>query len=155
MVANHYRHGGREKARDHFESGMRELLGKLAAGHRPDFPISIFYAYRANEGRDGRESGWSTFLQAMLDAGLRVTATWPVRTELANRSRGLGSNALASSVVLVCRPRPTSAATVSRSQFVARLRKELPAALDLLLQGNVSPVDLPQATIGPGMKIFS
>ena len=155
IVANHYRHGGRDAAKNHFEQGMREFLGKLARAHTTEFPISIFYAYRANEGRDGRESGWSTFLQALVDAGLQITATWPMRTELANRSRGLGSNALASSVVLVCRSRKHGAITVNRADFVSELRTRLPEALELLLQSNIAPVDLPQATIGPGMKIFS
>ena len=155
LIANRYRHFGQDRARLHFEQGMREFLGKLAKEHRRDFPISIFYAYKASEGKGGRESGWSTFLQALVDAGLQVTATWPVRTELANRARGLGSNALASSVILVCRPRGEGAGVVSRADFVSALRSQLPGALELLLESNIAPVDLPQATIGPAMKIFS
>ena len=155
LIANAPRHGGPEKARKHFENGLREFLGNMATKHRPDFPISIFYAYKAEEERGSTGSGWSTFLQAMVDAGLQITATWPIRTELANRQRGLGSNALASSVVLVCRPRQQDAATVSRAEFVSELRARLPKALELLLQSNISPIDLPQASIGPGMKVFS
>ena len=155
LIADPYRHGGREQARDHFESGMREFLGKLAVQHRPDFPISIFYAYKAQEGRGGREGGWSTFLQAMVDAGLQITATWPIRTEQRTRTQAIGSNALASSVVLVCRPRQEDAAIVSRAEFVSEMRAQLPKALELLLQSNIAPVDLPQASIGPGMRIFS
>ena len=155
LIADPYRHGGRDAARDHFEQGIREFLSQLARGHTPEFPISIFYAYRANEGRGGRESGWSTFLQALIDAGLQISATWPVRTERRTRAIALSKNALASSVVLTCRPRPAEAATVSRAEFVSELRSRLPEALELLLQSNIAPVDLPQATIGPGMKIFS
>ena len=155
LVADPYRQEGYVNAREHFENGMREFLGNLATQHRPDFPISIFYAYKAEEGRVGKESGWSTFLQAMVDAGLQVTATWPIRTELANRSLAIGSNTLASSVVLVCRPRQQDALIVSRAEFVSKLRAQLPKALELLLQSNISPIDLPQASIGPGMKVFS
>ena len=155
LIADPYRHGGRDKARDHFEQGMREFLGKLAKEHRRDFPISIFYAYKASEGRGGREGGWSTFLQALVDVGLQITATWPVRTELANRPNAFRTNSLASSVVLVCRPRSEGAGVVSRADFVSALRSQLPGALDLLLESNIAPVDLPQATIGPAMKIFS
>ena len=155
IIADPYRHGGTDKARDHFEQGMREFLGKLAKEHRRDFPISIFYAYKASEGRGGREGGWSTFLQALVDAGLQITATWPVRTELANRPNAFRTNSLASSVVLVCRPRGEGAGVVSRADFVAALRAQLPGALELLLESNIAPVDLPQATIGPAMKIFS
>ena len=155
LIANASRHGGSEQARDHFENGMREFLRNLATQQRHDSPISIFYAYKAEEVRGGRESGWSTFLQAIVDAGLQITATWPIRTELANRARGLGSNALASSVVLVCRPRCEPSAIVSRAEFVTELRARLPIALELLLQSNIAPIDLPQATIGPGMKVFS
>ena len=155
LIANPDRHGGPDAAREHFEEGMREFLGKLAREHRRDFPITIFYAYKASEARGGRESGWSTFLQALVDAGLQITATWPVRTERQARTRAIGSNALASSVVLVCRPRDDGAEIVSRADFVAALRARLPVALELLLESNIAPVDLPQATIGPGMKIFS
>ena len=146
---------GRDQARDHFERGMREFLGKLAREHRRDFPISIFYAYKASEGRGGRESGWSTFLQALVDSGLQITATWPVRTERQARALAIGTNSLASSVILVCRPRGDEGGVVSRSDFVSALRAQLPGALELLLESNIAPVDLPQATIGPAMKIFS
>lgn len=139
---------------------MAKFMSELAAMQQEsqsEVPATIFYAYKATETKGGevRSTGWDTFLQAVVDAGLQVSATWPVRTELANRPRGLGSNALASSIVLVCRPRSTSASLATRGEFIAALREELPEAVRILQTGNIAPVDMAQSTIGPGIKVFS
>ena len=157
MVADPYRAGSKAKAEQHFESGMAEVMHEIATYQRNGVPATIYYAYKATETKDGsvRSTGWDTFLQAVLDAGLQVTATWPLRTELANRMRGLGSNALASSIVLACRPRHIDAAMATRAEFIAALRTELPEAVHLLQSGNIAPVDMAQSTIGPGIKVFS
>jgi putative DNA methylase len=157
LIADPTRHGGPRGAEAHFESGMSELMSEIAKAHSADAPATIYYAYKATENRDGesRSTGWDTFLQAVIDAGMQVYATWPMRTELANRMRSLGSNALASSIVLACRPRATSASLASRGEFIAALRSELPEAVRILQSGNIAPVDLAQSTIGPGIKVFS
>ena len=157
LVADNYRAGSKQQAEEYFESGMAEFMKELATSVTADVPATVYYAYKATETRDGemRSTGWDTFLQAVLDAGLQVSATWPMRTELANRPRGLGSNALASSIVLACRPRPASAVLATRGEFMAALRQELPEAVRLLQSGNILPVDMAQATIGPGIKVFS
>ena len=153
LVADNQRYGSRAGAEKHFESGMSEFMAELAARHNPDIPSTIYYAYKASE--SGGTTGWSTFLQAVLDAGLQVNATWPVRTELSNRMRSIGANALASSIVLVCRARNVAAPLASRGEFIAALRDELPDAVRLLQSGNILPVDIAQSTIGPGIKVFS
>ncbi len=157
MIANRYRAGSKEKAQQHFEDGMAGFMAEVATSATADVPATVFYAYKAVEAEDGgvRSTGWDTFLQGVIDAGMQVTATWPLRTELANRPRGLGSNALASSVVLACRPRPADAALGSRGEFVNALRDELPEAVRVLQTGNIAPVDMAQSTIGPGIGIFS
>ncbi len=157
MVADRVRAGSKERAEKYFESGMADFMAALAAGVAPEVPATVYYAYKATETKDGeiRSTGWDTFLQAVLDAGLQVSATWPMRTELANRPRGLGSNALASSIVLACRPRPATAVLATRGEFIAALRQELPEAVRVLQSGNIAPVDMAQSTIGPGIKVFS
>ena len=123
-----------------------------------EFPSSIFYAYKQQEAeREGRTStGWETMLSAIVSGGFEIVGTWPMRTERPGRSRAIGSNALASSVVLVCRPRSDDAPTATRRQFLSALKEELPAALDQLTQkGHIAPTDLAQAAIGPGMQIYS
>ena len=157
IIADPGRHGGPAGAKQHFESGMSEFMEAVAATANPDIPATIYYAYKATETSAGevRSTGWDTFLQAVLDAGLQVSATWPMRTELANRPRGLGSNALASSIVLACRPRTTSAVLATRGEFIAALRQELPEAVRVLQSGNIAPVDMAQSTIGPGIRVFS
>ncbi|MDP6722824.1 MAG: hypothetical protein QGF59_29445, partial [Pirellulaceae bacterium] len=153
LVADNKRFGSRDGAKRHFESGMADFMNEVAVGHRPDVPSTIYYAYKSSES-DG-ETGWSTFLQAVLDAGLKVNATWPVRTEYGNRMRAYGANALASSIVLACRPREESAALATRGEFIAALRDELPEAVQILQSGNIAPVDMAQSAIGPGIKVFS
>lgn len=161
LVATPYRHGGKQGAEAFFLDGMGKAIHQLAEQAHPAFPVTIYYAFKQSETKaDGTSSaGWETFLQAVIDAGFTISGTWPMRTEREGRSIGLGSNALASSVVLVCNKRPASADTISRRQFIRELNAVLPEALDEMTQGGinspVAPVDLSQAIIGPGMGIFS
>ena len=157
LIANRYRAGSKEEAEEHFESGMAEFMAQVAQSQPGDVPATIYYAYKATETKDGevRTTGWDTFLQAVLDAGLQVNATWPMRTEWGNRLLASKSNALASSIVLACRSRAVSASLATRAEFIAALRNELPEAVRLLQSGNIAPVDMAQSTIGPGIKVFS
>lgn len=164
LVATAHRHGGKEQAEAFFLEGMTRVMRSLAESAHPSYPLTIYYAFKQTEssGRDGTSStGWETFLEAVLRAGLSISGTWPMRTELSNRMVSSGANALASSVVLVCRPRAQHAPVISRRQFAAELRTVLPAALDAMTRGAedwgapVAPVDLSQAIIGPGMEVFS
>jgi putative DNA methylase len=162
LVATPYRHGGKEQAEKFFLDGMTEALHNLAQQAHAAFPVTIYYAFKQSETKNesGTSStGWETFLEAVLKAGFALTGTWPMRTELGNRMIGSGTNALASSIVLVCRQRPFDAATVSRREFIRELNTALPEALDEMTRGGVNspvaPVDLSQAIIGPGMAIFS
>ncbi len=157
LIANQYRAGSKAHAEEHFESGMAEFMADVAQNHPADGPATVYYAYKATETKEGeiRTTGWDTFLQAVLDSGLQVNATWPMRTELGNRLLASKANALASSVVLACRPRPASAVLATRGEFMAALRRELPEAVRVLQSGNIAPVDMAQSTIGPGIKVFS
>ena len=157
LIANRYRAGSKEQAEEHFESGMAEFMAEVAQSQPEGVPATIYYAYKATETIEGeiRTTGWDTFLQAVIDAGLQVNATWPMRTELSNRLLASKSNALASSIVLACRARAESAALATRGEFIAALRNELPEAVRLLQSGNIAPVDMAQSTIGPGIKVFS
>ncbi|MDB5306882.1 MAG: hypothetical protein JWO38_1084 [Gemmataceae bacterium] len=164
LVATPYRHGTKPKAEKFFLDGMTEAMHNLAIQAHPSAPITIYYAFKQSETetKEGTSStGWETFLDAVLKSGLAVTGTWPMRTEGDNRQIGIGSNALASSIILVCRPRAVSVGTISRRQFVRQLNEALPLALDTMtresegLHSPVAPVDLSQAIIGPGMAIFS
>ncbi len=147
-----------ENASERFEALMGKTLTLIKERCSPEFPLSIFYAYKQQEEqREGRTStGWETMLTALVNAGLQIIATWPVRTERPGRSRQIGSNALASSVVLVCRPRLDDAPIATRREFFDSLERELPAKLaHLTREGHIAPVDLAQAAIGPGMEIYS
>ncbi|MYB44033.1 MAG: DUF1156 domain-containing protein [Acidimicrobiia bacterium] len=157
LIANHHRARSREAAKSHFESGMAEFMQEVAVAQNCAAPATIYYAYKATETKDGqiRSTGWATFLQAVVDAGLHVTATWPLRTERRGRMNEVGANALASSIVLACRPRSDSAPLSTRGQFMNALREELPKAVTVLQSGNIAPVDLPQSSIGPGIRVFS
>lgn len=157
LIANQYRAGSRSAAREHFESGMSELMQAMRSAQTSSSPATIYYAYKATESADGevRSTGWDTFVQAVVGSGLQVVATWPLRTERQGRLIDLGSNALASSIVLVCRARDDAAPLASRGEFVSALREELPEAVKLLQSGNIAPVDIAQSTIGPGVKVFS
>jgi putative DNA methylase len=156
---------------------MGRVFANFRASSHPEIPATIFYAFKQSEGdgddlgthlpdegkpEPGRDeqplrasTGWETMLQGLVDSGMQVTGTWPMRTELANRIRNLDSNALASSIVLVCHPRPSGSSTASRREFLGALKRELPDALRDLQNGNIAPVDLAQASIGPGMAVYS
>lgn len=162
LVAAAYRHGNKDKAEAFFLDGMTRAMHNLAVKAHAAFPVTIYYAFKQSEtkGEAGTSStGWETFLQAVIDAGFSVTGTWPMRTELERRMVGADTNALASSIILVCRQRPADAPTVSRREFIRELNAVLPEALDEMTRGGinspVAPVDLSQAIIGPGMAIFS
>jgi putative DNA methylase len=176
LVATPYRHGSKEKAERFFLDGMTRAMERLADQAHPAFPVTIYYAFKQQEtpgaaavpaaeeesGQDGRatsngprSTGWETFLDAVIRAGFGISGTWPMRTERGARSIGIGTNALASSIILVCRKRPADLPTATRREFVAALKAELPAALEHLQRGNIAPVDLAQAAIGPGMAVYT
>lgn len=157
LVATPYRHGSREKAEAFFLDGMTRAMHRLAEQAHPAFPVTIYYAFKQSETEsEGTTStGWVTFLDAVIQAGFALTGTWPMRTELSNRMICSGTNALASSIVLVCRKRADDAPMATRREFLNALKTELPPALSHMLHGNIAPVDLAQATIGPGMAIFT
>lgn len=157
LVAVPNRHGSKDKAELFFLKGMTQAMHRLAEQSHPLFPVTIYYAFKQseNEGDDGKAStGWETFLDAVIRAGFSITGTWPIRTE---RPTGVktGMNALASSIVLVCRSQDATAAAVTRREFVAALKAELPVSLRHLQAGNIAPVDLAQAAIGPGMAVYT
>lgn len=158
LVATAYRHNGKKGAEEFFLKGMTLAIRQMAQQAHPSIPITIYYAFKQSEGGgdDGTAStGWETFLTAVIQAGLSTTGTWPIRTELGNRTRGIDSNALASSVVLVCRKRADDAPSTSLRAFLIELKAELPRALANLQRGNIAPVDLAQAAIGPGMATYT
>jgi len=158
LVASAYRHGGREKAESFFLEGMTRVISNLAEQAHPSFPVSIYYAFKQSETdeKDGTSStGWETFLEAVIQSGFALSGTWPIRTERATRSIGIGTNALASSIVLVCRKREPDAISITRREFLNELKGELPKALEHLQHSNIAPVDLQQAAIGPGIAIYS
>jgi putative DNA methylase len=158
LVATPYRHGTKEKAETFFLDGMTQAMRRLAEQTHPGFPVTIYYAFKQTEsdGADGTtNTGWDTFLAAVIEAGFAISGTWPMRSEQEYRMIGMGTNALASSIVLVCRPRETSAPTATRRELVAALKAELPQALAHLQRGNIAPVDLAQAAIGPGMAVYT
>jgi putative DNA methylase len=174
LVATPYRHGSREKAEAFFLEGMTRAMHRLAEQAHPAFPVTIYYAFKQQEVKEDKQeesnaldpeshsslrsthfsTGWETFLDAVIRAGFAITGTWPMRTEYTgNLKKNVA--ALASSIVLVCRPRPASAPTATRREFVSALKAELPAALAELQKANIAPVDLAQAAIGPGMAVYT
>jgi putative DNA methylase len=158
LVATPYRHGGKEKAESFFLEGMTQAMHRLADQSHAAFPVTIYYAFKQSESDsvDGTtNTGWDTFLAAVIEAGFAVSGTWPMRTEGSGRMIARGTNALASSIILVCRPRTAGAAVATRREFVSALRGELPTALAHLQRGNIAPVDLAQAAIGPGMAVYT
>jgi len=170
LIATPYRHGGsRDSAKMFFEKGFGNAFEKIRASTESQYPITVFYAFKQSESDEGDEgdndevpngesiasTGWETMLEGLVKARFCITGTWPMRTEGDNRQVGLGTNALASSIVLVCRPRPAEAPLATRKQFMSDLRHELPHALKNLQHGNIAPVDLAQASIGPGMAVFT
>ena len=158
LVATPYRHGGKEQAKRFFLDGMTRAMHRLTELSHQAFPVTIYYAFKQSESKseEGTAStGWETFLDAVIRAGFAITGTWPMRTENNSRMIGQGTNALASSIVLVCRRRPADAQTATRREFLTALRSDLPLALRLLQSGNVAPVDLAQSAIGPGMAVYT
>ena len=157
LVATPYRHGSKEKAEVFFLDGMTLAMHRLAEQAHLAFPVTIYYAFKQSESDSDAgttNTGWDTFLAAVIEAGFGISGTWPMRTELVGNLKK-AVNALASSIVLVCRPRPANAPTATRRDFIAALKRELPEALAHLQAGNVAPVDLAQAAIGPGMAVFT
>jgi putative DNA methylase len=158
LVATPYRHGSKEKAETFFLDGMTQAMHRLADQAHAAFPITIYYAFKQSETEtaEGTSStGWETFLAAVIEAGFAISGTWPMRTEGSGRMIAMGTNALASSIILVCRPRAASAPTATRREFVTALKAELPVALAHLQRGNIAPVDVAQAAIGPGMAVYT
>lgn len=158
LVATPYRHGSKENAEAFFLVGMTQAMRRLAEQTHPAFPVTIYYAFKQSETEsvEGTSStGWETFLDAVIRAGFELSGTWPMRTEMGSRMIGMGTNALASSIVLVCRPRAVDSPTATRRELVAVLKTELPIALANLQRGNIAPVDLAQAAIGPGMAVYT
>lgn len=161
--------GNKEQAKEHFESGFRRAFTTLRGKMDARFPLTVYYAFKQSdestceEAEDTDEktggvdltTGWETLLEALLGSGFQITATWPVRASQKWRMVSMGTNALASYIVLACRARPDEAEPCTRRDFLTALKKELPAALVALQQGNIAPVDLAQAAIGPGMAVFS
>jgi putative DNA methylase len=157
LVATPYRHGSKQKAEQYFLDGMRIAIKAMADNSDVTFPATIYYAFKQSEiKQEGISStGWATFLQAVVEAGFSVVGTWPVRTELANRMIASGTNALANSVVLVCRKKEAKAEVITRAEFIRALKRELPPAIAELQAANIAPADMPQSAIGPGMGVFS
>lgn len=157
LVATPYRHGGKEAAEAFFLDGMRRAIANMAQQSADRFPATIYYAFKQSEvAQEGISStGWATFLQAVVEAGYAVVGTWPLRTEMANRMIASGTNALANSVVLVCRKKEASAEVITRAEFIRALKRELPPAIAELQAANIAPADMPQSAIGPGMGVFS
>lgn len=167
LVATPYRFdGSKKKAKRFFEQGLRKAFENMKRVQAPGYPLTLYYAFKQAESEEADENhkeagqvtastGWETMLEGLLGAGFLIDGTWPMRSELSNRLLAIGTNALASSIVLVCRPRPEDAPLGTRKEFVARLKREMPEALKKLQHGNIAPVDLAQAAIGPGMAVFS
>lgn len=163
VVAPYRFKGGKKEAVAKFEDGFRQVFGRIRARHHPGIPMTVFYAYKQEDSEVGDQAGasgagatgWEKLLQGMVDAGLQVTGTWPIRTEMASRLVGRGTNALASSVVLACRPRSEDAGVTDRQGFIRHLRRELVSKLAELHAGGIQPVDMAQASIGPGMAVFT
>ncbi len=162
LVATPYRFdGSKKKAQEFFEKGLGNAFARMRERANPDYPITVYYAFKQTESDSENgltrvaSTGWETMLEGLLSTGFQITGTWPMRSELGNRMLASGTNALASSIVLVCRPRSAEVPPATRQEFVRALRRELPDALSVMMAENVAPVDLAQATIGPGMAIYS
>lgn len=157
LVATVYRHGSYAAAEAFFLAGMTQAVSNMAKQTSHEFPATIYYAFKQSEVEtDGIAStGWATFLQAVINSGYAVVATWPVRTEKPGRMIAVGTNALANSVVLVCRKKESTAEIITRAEFIRALKRELPPAIAELQAANIAPADMPQSAIGPGMGVFS
>lgn len=162
LVATPFRHGGKAAAEAFFLNGMTEAMHRLSEQAHPAFPVTIYYAFKQSDTTDSGtgNTGWETFLEAVIKAGFAINGTWPIRTEKEGRTIGNGANALASSIVLVCRKRDADAPSISRREFIRELKDELAEAVEVMIGGSdgispIAPVDLAQAVIGPGMAVFS
>lgn len=157
LIAAPHRHGDKESAEKFFLNGMSKAIANMARHSSDSFPTTIYYAFKQREVEDEgiSSTGWATFLQAVIKAGYAVVGTWPIRTENSSRLRGQRSNALASSIVLVCRQRDLGAGTIGRSDFVRTLKREMHPSIEALKRASIAPSDMPQAAIGPGMAVFS
>lgn len=170
LVAMPYRfNGNKDQAQSFFETGLHQAFSRMREVQHPDYPLTVYYAFKQTESEIDDEdhdsediasvaiasTGWESMLEGLIQAGFTITGTWPMRTEMSSRMIGKGTNALASSIVLVCRPRAVDAPIASRREFLNSLRTELPAKLKKLQQSSIAPVDLAQASIGPGMSIYS
>lgn len=165
LIAEPFRHGGKVAAQKFFETGLNEVFRQIHASSSPEYPFTVFYAFKQQETESEdadnetksavASTGWETMLAGLIGSGFSVDGTWPMRTEQSGGLREAGRNSLASSIVLVCRARPNDAGVASRRDFLAALKRELPEALRNLQKGNIAPVDLAQAAIGPGMAVFS
>ncbi len=165
LVATPYRFdGSQQRAQEFFEEGLGKAFRRMRQRVNPNYPITVYYAFKqaeAETSEDGHgvmavaSTGWETMLEGLMEAGFQITGTWPMRTERSARSVAVGTNALASSVVMVCRPRPENSPIASRRDFQNALRRELPEALSVMIRENIAPVDLAQSAIGPGMAIYS
>jgi len=157
LIATPFRHRNKGDAERFFLEGMMSAVKRMVSRAHPAYPITLYYAFRQSEIKSSgiASTGWETFLAALIGAGLSITGTWPIRTERGARSVAKNANALASSIVLVCRPRKSDALEVTRREFISLLRSDLPSAVRELQSGNVAPVDLAQAAIGPGMAIYT
>jgi putative DNA methylase len=158
LIASPYRNGGKTNAEKFFLEGMTKAMHRLAETGHDVMPITIYYAFKQAESNGEAEitnTGWSTFLEAIIESGLAITGTWPIRTEKQGRSVGIETNSLASSIVIVCRPKIASAKTITRREFLEALKAEMQNALANLQRGNIAPVDLQQAILGPGMAVYT
>ena len=155
LVANPYRHGGKDGAVHFFVKGFNHVFEHMRETARTDIPMTVYYAYKQKDDKTGTSTGWYALLDGLIHGGWEITATWPVRSELSNRMNSNNSNALASSIVLACRPRPRDAPSIPMRVFNSVLRKELTKELKTLMASGIDPVDLNQAAIGPGISVYS
>lgn len=157
LVANPYRHGGEEEAKEFFEKGFFEFFTHARKNALNDYPATVYYAFKQQDmdSTGTASTGWETVLEGIIRSGWQITATWPMRSEMTNRSVARGTNALASSIVLVLRPRIEDVSMITRREFLRELKSTLPHALRDLQKGTIAPVDLPQSAIGPGIGLFS
>ncbi|KAA8832152.1 DUF1156 domain-containing protein [Bifidobacterium tissieri] len=155
LVANPYRHGGKEGAAEFFVEGFNHVFAHIRETANIDVPMTVYYAYKQRDTKNGGSTGWYALLDGLIKAGWEITATWPVRSELSTRMIASGTNALSSSIVLACRPRPADAPSVTMRIFNSLLRSELTEELRTLMASGIDPVDLNQAAIGPGISVYS
>ncbi|MBP9152518.1 MAG: DUF1156 domain-containing protein, partial [Flavobacteriales bacterium] len=168
LVADDFRYGSKEAAKSHFEGGFKEAFHNFKKGIDPRFPLTVYYAFKQDEDEEDSDedeenkivgisltTGWETLLESLVSTGFQIVATWPIKASSKWRMRSMNSNALTSYIVLACRPRPENATSITRREYLQILKRELPEAIEVLQRSNLAPVDMAQATIGPGMGIYS